>query len=116
MKIKFYNISEDTITAKTMLAPWDYDIKTDTSEVMVLDIHPSCVNEALFIDLDEANINYEIMSAEAVAFESSLKALRDSIAKISASIETSFVSSTACTDALKSLSKALSKGVEDCGE
>lgn len=112
MKIKFYNIDEDTIIRKTMLAPWDYDIQTNTKEVMVLDIHPSCVNEALFTDLDEANINYEIMSAEAVAFESSLKALRESIAKISKGIETSFTSSAVYSDALK----AFAEGVKSCGE
>ena len=114
MKIKFYNVEEDTIIAKTMLAPWDYT-KIDTKEIMVLDIHPSCVNEALFIDLDEANIDYEIMSAEAGAFESSLKALRDSIAKISASIETSFVSSTAYADALKAFTEFAGE-VEDHGD
>lgn len=111
MKIKFYNIDEDTIIRNTMLAPWDYDIKTDTSEVTILDIHPSCVNETLFIDLDEANINYEIMcDGKEPDYASALEALRESIATISESLRASMSSTT--YDALK----AFAEGVKGCGE
>lgn len=112
MKIKFCNADEDTIIAKTMLAPWHYT-KINNKEIMILDIHPSYINEALFIDLDEANIDYQIISDdEEDAFYSALEALRESIAKINESIGTSVMSSTIYTDALK----AFEEEVEDYGE
>lgn len=113
MLIKFYNTDENAIIAKTMLAPWDYYIKEKACGMMIVDIYSSCVNEALFIDLDEANIDYQIISDnEERAFDSALETLRESIAKLSKTIEKSFVISTAYADALKTITEE----VEDCGE
>lgn len=110
MKIKLYNTNEYDIMAYTTLAPWEYNITEKADEVMIMEIESRYVNEDIFIDLDNMDIEYEIISTDKEDdFYSSLEALRESIAKLSEGIA---VSSTTYTDALK----AFTEGVKRRGE